>query len=197
MLYLFFTWYWCVVACEVYCIQNYQQNVLIFFSRSPEAGEDKRGHPTTSSVWTFPRTTTGHRAMADHLTDEQTAEFREAFALFDKVVRPTMYWPESHLWVAGRRRDNQHQGARDGHELSRTEANSPGEGWWPQIWIEVLTDYLEQFLTDDMKTKSHNLPIFSAREWALWDMWKHKTILWSCTSVIFGFFYSFWIQISK
>merc|ERR1712241_29634 len=37
-----------------------------------------------SPVWTFPRTTTGHRAMADHLTDEQTAEFREAFALFDK-----------------------------------------------------------------------------------------------------------------
>ena len=26
--------------------------------------------------------------MADHLTEEQTAEFREAFALFDKVVSP-------------------------------------------------------------------------------------------------------------
>ena len=26
----------------------------------------------------------GHSDMADHLTEEQTAEFREAFALFDK-----------------------------------------------------------------------------------------------------------------
>ena len=30
--------------------------------------------------------------MADHLTEEQTAEFREAFALFDKVKFKVKYF---------------------------------------------------------------------------------------------------------
>ena len=43
--------------------------------------------PSDAQLGGFPRSEYKHVnpfTMADHLTDEQTAEFREAFALFDK-----------------------------------------------------------------------------------------------------------------
>merc|ERR1712106_1314136 len=38
----------------------------------------------SSQIYQVDRIQQNHFAMADHLTEEQTAEFREAFALFDK-----------------------------------------------------------------------------------------------------------------
>ena len=61
----------------MFSVQRKEENVLIFFGGSPRLVRTS-GIPAPVLC--------GHSDMADHLTEEQTAEFREAFALFDKVT---------------------------------------------------------------------------------------------------------------
>ena len=103
----------------MFSVQRKEENVLIFFGGSPRLVRTS-GIPAPVLC--------GHSDMADHLTEEQTAEFREAFALFDKVtpIRRRAGGSHSYLSPAGRGRDHQHQGAGHRHELSGTEANTSG-----------------------------------------------------------------------
>ena len=70
--------------------------------------------------------------MAEHLTEEQTAEFREAFALFDKdgdgTIRLVFGLNLKCLEKQIIKFFPQHQGVGNGDELAGSEANPAGAG---------------------------------------------------------------------